>query len=142
MPESFHTCTFTVKRNASGKLYISSQISYFQNACLSVFLWTFWFTFWFVLFTAIMGRRQIASVTLRGILAAEVLRPPPKFIATFTQWSSNMLHRVTHVTFNPIQDRGGSTPRPTSFFPVTSANVGISPQNFLNFSFNLFDKLV
>ena len=27
---------------------------------------------------------------------------------------------------------------PTSFSPVTSTNVGISPQNFLTFSFNLF----
>ena len=27
---------------------------------------------------------------------------------------------------------------PTSFFPITSANVGISPQNFLNFTFNPF----
>ena len=27
---------------------------------------------------------------------------------------------------------------PTSFSPVTSTNVGISPQNFLTFSFNPF----
>ena len=31
---------------------------------------------------------------------------------------------------------------PTSFSPVTSANVRISTQNFLTFSFNPFDKLV
>ena len=31
---------------------------------------------------------------------------------------------------------------PTSFFPVTSTNVGISPQNFLTFSFNPFATLV
>ena len=51
---------------------------------------------------------------------------------------------LAHVTFNPIEDRGGDTlpPRPTNFFPVTSANVGISPQNLLNFSFNPFDRLV
>ena len=31
--------------------------------------------------------------------------------------------------FNPIQDGGGekSPPRPTSFYPVTSTNVGIGP---------------
>ena len=31
---------------------------------------------------------------------------------------------------------------PTSFSPVTSANVRISTQNFLTFSFNPFDRLV
>ena len=30
----------------------------------------------------------------------------------------------------------------TSFSPVTFTNVGISPQNFLTFSFNPFAKLV
>ena len=33
---------------------------------------------------------------------------------------------------NPIQDGGGrKKPPPTSFSPVTSTNVGLSPQNFL-----------
>ena len=31
---------------------------------------------------------------------------------------------------------------PTSFFPVTSTNVGIYPYNFLTFSFNPFATLV
>ena len=31
---------------------------------------------------------------------------------------------------------------PTSFSPVTSTNIGISPQNFLTFSFNTFATLV
>ena len=49
--------------------------------------------------------------------------------------------------FNPIKDGGGEgggkkPPSPTSFSPVTSTNVGISPKNFLTFSFNLFDRLV
>ena len=34
------------------------------------------------------------------------------------------------------------TPPPTGFFPVTSRNVRISPQNFLNSSFNPFDRLI
>ena len=40
--------------------------------------------------------------------------------------------------------RGGgkSVPPPNSFFLVTSTNVAISPQNFLNFSFNPFDTLM
>ena len=33
-------------------------------------------------------------------------------------------------------------PTPTSFSPVTSTDVGISPKNFLTFSFNPFDRLV
>ena len=49
---------------------------------------------------------------------------------------------------NPIQDggdggRGGQKgPPPTIFSPVTSTNVGLSPQNFLTFSFNPFPRLV
>ena len=39
---------------------------------------------------------------------------------------------------------GGETKRPvrTSFSPIPSTNVGISPQNFLTFSFNPFATLV
>ena len=37
---------------------------------------------------------------------------------------------------------GGQKGPPTSFSPVTSTNVRISPQNFLTFSFNPFDRLV
>ena len=37
---------------------------------------------------------------------------------------------------NPIQDGVGAKRPPTSFSVVTSTNVGISPKNFLNFSFN------
>ena len=37
---------------------------------------------------------------------------------------------------------GGKKAPPTSFFPVTSTNVGIGPYNFLTFSFNPFARLV
>ena len=37
--------------------------------------------------------------------------------------------------------RGPKRP-PTSFLPLTSTNVGISPENFLTFSFNTFGTLV
>ena len=46
---------------------------------------------------------------------------------------------------NPIQDGRGRVqkgPPQTCFFPTTCTNVGISPQNFLTFSFNPFDRLV
>ena len=36
---------------------------------------------------------------------------------------------------------GGQKGPPTSFSPVTSTNVGISPQNFLTFSFYPFATL-
>ena len=42
---------------------------------------------------------------------------------------------------NPIQDRGAKKP-PTSFSPITPANVRISPQNFLTFILNPFVTLV
>ena len=37
---------------------------------------------------------------------------------------------------------GGAKRPPTSLSPVTSTNVGISPQNFLTVSINPFDRLV
>ena len=46
---------------------------------------------------------------------------------------------------NPIQDgeEGGEAKSPpTSFSSITSANIGISPQNFLTFSFNPCATLV
>ena len=46
-----------------------------------------------------------------------------------------------NLNVNPIQDSGGQKD-PTSFSLVTSTNVGISSQNFLAFSFNLFPTLV
>ena len=51
-------------------------------------------------------------------------------------------------SINSIQDGGGGgvgvgqKAPATSFSPVTSTNVGFSPQNFLNFNFNPFATLV
>ena len=78
-------------------------------------------------------------------------------IAVFTR----VLLRVTacyyHVTYafqresstlksclnvNPFRIGGVIKTLPTSFPPVTSTNVGFSPQNFLTFSFNPFATLV
>ena len=54
---------------------------------------------------------------------------------------------ISYPIINPIQDRrwGGEGHRkepPTSFFPVTSTIVEISPQNLLTFSFNPFGTLM
>ena len=48
------------------------------------------------------------------------------------------------IYFNPIQDGGGGGKKapPTSFSPLTSTDVGISPQNFLTFIFDPFPALV
>ena len=47
------------------------------------------------------------------------------------------------INFNPIQDGGvGKKALLTSFSPVTSTSVGISPQNVLAFIFNPFATLV
>ena len=58
------------------------------------------------------------------------------------------LKKLILLFFNSIQDWGGggegakSPPQPTSFFPVTSTCIGISPKNFLTFSFTPFSTLV
>ena len=53
------------------------------------------------------------------------------------------------IYFNPIQDGGGGggggggkNAPPTTFSPLTSTDVGISPQNFLTFIFDPFPALV
>ena len=51
------------------------------------------------------------------------------------------MYIYTHL-LNPIQDGGSKKAPATSFSPVTSTNVGISPQNSLTFSFNPFPTLV
>ena len=56
-------------------------------------------------------------------------------------WLAKSLWILRHWCFNPIQDWGAKRP-PTSFFPLTYTNVGISPQNFLTCSFNSFATLV
>ena len=53
------------------------------------------------------------------------------------------LKKITMTVLNPIQDDRGFKKVPlTSFPPVTSANIEISPQNFMTFSFNPFATLV
>ena len=57
---------------------------------------------------------------------------------------SNVANKLDSIV-NPIEDGGwGQTGPPTSISPATSIKVGVSPPppNFLNFSFNLFDRLV
>ena len=56
--------------------------------------------------------------------------------------SGVQLVSVGVIHLNPIQDGGGQKSPSTSFFSVTSAKVGISPQNFLTFSFKFFATLV
>ena len=58
----------------------------------------------------------------------------------FEEWKLIASHYI-----NPIQDGGEAKrlpPPPTSFSPVTSTNVGISPKVFLTFSYNPFATLV
>ena len=53
--------------------------------------------------------------------------------------------RTTHqgyVVLTLFRMGGGQMALTTSFSSVTSVNVGISPQNFLTFSFNPFATLV
>ena len=60
--------------------------------------------------------------------------------------------KIRKKTFKPIQNWGFtlisgekllmSAFNPTSYSPITYTNVGVSPQNFLTFSFNPFATLV
>ena len=52
------------------------------------------------------------------------------------------IKRKSHFYLNPIQDGAGQKVPPTSFSPVNSTNVGVSPQNFLTFRFKPFATLV
>ena len=56
-----------------------------------------------------------------------------------------MLRHDDAIRIDPIQDGNGGAKRPhppTSFSPVTSTNVGVSPENFLTFGFNPFAAMV
>ena len=58
--------------------------------------------------------------------------------------TATMTHKIfeTYSSFHVKQRITDKKAPPTSFSPATSTNVGISPQNFLTFSFNPFDRLV
>ena len=49
---------------------------------------------------------------------------------------------IVSLTLFRMRVTGAKKASSTSFSPVTSTNVRFSPQNFLNFSFNSFDRLV
>ena len=46
------------------------------------------------------------------------------------------LNTILFLSFKPIKGGEGAKRPPTSFSPVSSANEGINPQDFLNFSVN------
>ena len=54
----------------------------------------------------------------------------------------NYEKNIAKISFKPIQDGRAKKAPPTSFSPVTSANVRFGPQNFLTFSFSPFATLV
>ena len=68
-----------------------------------------------------------------------------EFVESFRAPEELLGDVLENMFLNPIQywDRGGRGGEPTtSFPPITSTNVEISPQNFLIFSFNPFVTLV
>ena len=56
--------------------------------------------------------------------------------------SSKISKDLNPLTIFRIRGGAGQKGPPYQFFPVTSANVGISPENFLTFSFNPIATLV
>ena len=67
-----------------------------------------------------------------------------KFVCNITDKENYVVHiralkqALNHGLILTLFKKGA----PTSFYPVTSTNVGINPQNFLTFSFNAFDRLL
>ena len=56
--------------------------------------------------------------------------------------TQNFVLKLDPFLINPIQDGGRQKVPLTSTSPLTFTNIGISPKNFLTFSFNPFATLV
>ena len=56
--------------------------------------------------------------------------------------TQNFVLKLDPLLINPIQDGGRQKAPLTSASPLTFTNIGISPKNFLTFSFNPFATLV
>ena len=56
--------------------------------------------------------------------------------------TQNFVLKLDPFLINPIQDGGRQKVPLTSTSPLTFINIGISPKNFLTFSFNPFATLV
>ena len=52
------------------------------------------------------------------------------------------IHKQPKINFNPMAAKNLPPPPSYQFSPLTSTNVGISPQSLLTFSFNSFSTLV
>ena len=77
------------------------------------------------------------------IVATQLLYTSWKQNIRFHSRSSQRKCSIKKAAFNAIQGGGGGQKGPpTSLFPITSRNVGISPQDFLTLSFNPFVTLV
>ena len=85
-------------------------------------------------------RKEFTQIKkLSGCKAGMCLLLDTKICESTCFYFSKRYRSTLRVFINPIQDGGrGVKVRPTSFSPLTSTNVEISPQNFLNFGFNPF----
>ena len=63
-------------------------------------------------------------------------------VYTNCTWLSTQNSFLTLFRMDGRRGGGGQKDPPVTFFPVISTNVGISPNNFLTFSFNPFNALV
>ena len=87
------------------------------------------------------GRKTIISVLLAFKF---ILLVQGQWHIKERSWFTCLLIILSDLSVNPFQDGGGGgAKRPSnSFSPLTSTNIGISPQNFLTFSFNPLAILV
>ena len=86
---------------------------------------------------------QIMNDLFDGVIYAGIDTDKHKY--PIGKFLLNLFHFLMH--FNPIQDGGqegggAKAAHPNSFSPVTSTNVGLSPQNVWTFNFNPCTTLV
>ena len=71
----------------------------------------------------------------------EAISDIEKEIKTINPQKATLSENIPPKILNPIQDRGGKN-APYQFFPCNFYRVGISPPNFLSFSFNPFTTVM
>ena len=103
-----------------------------------------WVKFSFQNVLIVSWRKKLQNDSLQPLLAkcSSSTKPPLPWInsSCVPALRHYFFYKMLHV--KPIQNGGRQKGPSTSFSPVTSTNIGISPQNYLTFSFNPFITLV
>ena len=124
-----HRCLFFLSENKSEPREVRFNIRFWRES----FLWKCcvfnWSTFNYKRLSSFFKKVFVFPKTYFEV----------KVLKTFNIF--NACHRKYVDLLTLFRMRGAKRP-PTNFFPLTYTNIGISPQNILTFSFNLFARLV